>query len=269
MVQLLPRVWRELCLLAVRSGARTSVQRTQIEWSISGRCEAPQLLTRQQPWPNKDGSLGRRVELILHVKCRRCVKCLQERAGIWRARARQEILVAPRTWFGTLTLSPQAHYAAQCVAESQARMELVEWNSLDENSRFRRRCVAIAPEVTKWLKRVRKNSGAKFRYCVVVERHKTGLPHFHVLLHEVVNGDPVRHAVLSEAWHLGFSNFKLAKDRHTANYVVKYLTKSAEARVRASRAYGEAEGGLMPIAQLRKRENLTPTLNLLYKLGGS
>lgn len=75
------------------------------------------------------------------------------------------------------------------------------------------------------------------RYCLVAEAHKSGLPHFHVVIHHRVV--PVRHKTLKEAWRLGFSDFKLVEENQAvARYVSKYLAKALGSRVRASARYG-------------------------------
>lgn len=196
-----------------------------------------------------DGSIisgGRRVKLShegprpIHVdvavRCRKCPKCLQARAAHWRIRAMQECSQAPRTWFGTMTLDP----AEQFKALSRARLRLAQhgddFDALPAEAQFAKRTAEVGPEVQKWLKRLRKNSGASFRYLIVVEAHKSGLPHWHCLIHEL--SVPLRHRVLQSTWRLGFSSWKLVHDNRHAAYVCKYLSKSSLARVRASKTYG-------------------------------
>lgn len=175
------------------------------------------------------------------VPCRHCGRCLRKRAAEWAARAKIEMGRSARTWFATYTLNPDMQYAAMCSAMAQCTLQGLRWEHCDEDTRFKLRVRAIGPELTKYWKRVRKNSGAPFRYCVVAESHTSGLPHFHALIHEVDCDLPVRHATLSGEWHLGFSRIKLAKDNRASNYVTKYLSKAARARVRASKGYGRTE----------------------------
>jgi hypothetical protein len=94
-------------------------------------------------------------------------------------------------------------------------------------------------EITKFLKRLRKESGARLRYMCVAEEHADGDPHWHVLLHEV-SGD-VRKRSIQAQWKLGFSAAKLVdtSSGRAAAYPCKYLSKSIAARVRASIRYGE------------------------------
>jgi hypothetical protein len=103
----------------------------------------------------------------------------------------------------------------------------------------------LMPEVTRWLKRVRKQSGASLRYLLVVEPHQDGFPHFHMLVHEA--STQVSKRILEGQWNYGFSKWKLVPPgemRHVA-YVCKYVAKSAQARIRASRQYGQALRGVL------------------------
>lgn len=97
----------------------------------------------------------------------------------------------------------------------------------------------IGPEITRYLKRVRKESKSSFRYLLVMEAHKSGLPHYHMLLHEKPFGGEIPKRILKYQWHLGHTDFKLVDDaQHKAEYMCKYLAKSLLARVRASKGYG-------------------------------
>ena len=123
-----------------------------------------------------------------------------------------------------------------------AEARLIEGGSklalLTEEQRFASIVAAQTPDVTKWLKRVRKESGAKLRYILVAEAHKSGLPHYHMLVHEQVGGGQVGERTLRKQWAMGFSKWNLVTDKAPARYVCKYLTKAAAARVRASLNYG-------------------------------
>lgn len=182
----------------------------------------------------------RPVAQEMTVRCRKCPDCLRHRARLWAARAADEIKVSQRTWFATLTLRPdralQARYAAH------ARLDEPQGRCNDEGKLFAEMARFVAPELTLFLKRIRKNSSAKLRYLLVCEAHKSGIPHWHALIHE--NGsDPVTKRQLDEAWRWGFAKFKLIDgDESTAPYYVsKYLSKSALTRVRASKSYGDCK----------------------------
>lgn len=223
-------------------GERLSQMR--FRWNVHGPCLSPKTVMvfgrpsgRGKYIVVEPGS-KHPLEVELTTACRQCENCRKQRARIWAARAMSEIERSSRTWFGTLTLSPDEHFKALCRVRSLSDDRLSEFDSRSEGERFSLVVTEIGREVTRFLKRVRKNSGVRLRYCLVAERHKSGLPHFHVLLHE--RSQPVRHAVLSEAWKLGFTNFKLVTDgKKAAWYAAKYLSKDSLARVRASCRYGE------------------------------
>lgn len=72
----------------------------------------------------------------------------------------------------------------------------------------------------------------------MVEAHKSGDPHLHILVHEPEG--PVTKALLEKQWNLGFSHWRLVgADRKAAVYACKYLGKEALTRVRASFRYGQ------------------------------
>lgn len=212
-------------------------------WRFSGDCTDP-VEMRLAGRPDKVlVGLGiepdRSVVGYAHVRCRKCDKCLEHRRRLWTARSIAEMRCSTRTWFGTLTVGPEHRVRALYLAQLKARRGEVDWTSLDEKERFGRVCAVLQPEVTRYLKRVRKNAKARFRYLLVTEAHKDGFPHFHVLLHEW--NDPVRKVVLDGAWKLGFSQWRLSdRDPKQVTYVCKYLAKSALARIRASQEYGQA-----------------------------
>jgi hypothetical protein len=168
------------------------------------------------------------------------------------ARAIAEIEQAPRSWFGTLTLAPEQHFRLVALARQSCAKQSLDWSSLDDADQFKEVCRHLVREVQLFWKRLRKRTGSKFRYLVAIERHKSGAPHVHLLLHEVRG--PVRWAELSAAWPLGFSHFKLVAEREAAKaavYVSKYLTK-ANSRMIASAAYGATDRQEMPPPPLQK-----------------
>lgn len=190
----------------------------------------------------KDWKRGPIHVVELSVRCRKCSACLRAKAFYWRTRAIAEISASSgRTWFGTLTLTPHEHFRMEAAARLRLARRGVEWDALSTDEQFGERCNTTGQEVTRYLKRLRKEAAVKLRYCLVAEQHKSGLPHYHILIHEVSQDGPVRHASLKKQWKLGFSDFKLvahAEAKLAASYVAKYLTKSSAARVRASRGYG-------------------------------
>lgn len=166
---------------------------------------------------------------------------------MWQRRAVHEFKTAYRNWFGTLTLRPDFHMQVLSRARERMRLQGIDYETLPPSEQFALRHFEISKEITKYLKRVRKASGAPFRFLLVAEAHKSGLPHYHVLLHEQHPGKPVRHRTLSSQWHCGFEKWRLVEDDRTAKYLCKYLAKDNRARVRASVSYGK--NGLGPIAE--------------------
>lgn len=224
---------------ALRAGVQLETISTA-EWEISGECLNPVYVgVNGRPIVDHPKTIYRKARFVdLWVRCRRCAKCLRARAAYWRLMARAECEVAVRTWFGTLTLSPESRVRALYLAERRLRSACVPREDWTEDRVFSEKVRAVNGELTRWLKRIRKESAAPLRYCLVVERHKSGDPHWHVLIHEQDADRPVRHRVLRDQWKLGFSRFTLA-DKGSAGYVAKYLSKDALARVRASVRYGK------------------------------
>lgn len=188
------------------------------------------------------------LTLRMDVRCRKCAKCKKGRSRMWYARAVTETMASARTWFGTLTLHPDHHHLALARARQKAIRSAVDWDTLTDDEKFERVHRAIGVHLQLWLKRVRKNSDAPLRFFLVCEKHKTGLPHYHCLVHETDIMRPVRKAILRDAWFvtvkgktvsLGFTKFKLVNEPKQAGYLCKYLSKSAVARVRASARYGQ------------------------------
>lgn len=249
---------REAIALAKRALAEGgTIEHSQIvRWDVAGTCDLPLAVDvtgrklRGDPARGSNGS----TLVNLMVPCRKCTNCLQYRSYLWRTRAENEIIYAPRTWFGTLTLRPSEQYRAMLEGQRAKR------GSPSSAGEFASRCHAASKWVTRYLKRVRAQNETRFRYLLVAESHKSGLPHFHMLLHEQHGKPQVRHRSLSEQWVHGFSNWKLidGADRAPAAYVAKYLSKSARARVRASQRYG-APASIAVLNDSRRREKLTPT----------
>lgn len=215
-------------------------------WEPAGNCTAPRTVSLRGLPDSVNITLGldpeRNAIVTYNVRCRKCPECRRARASVWRRRATAECALAPRTWFGTLTVRPERRVFHQYSAAIRAKRRVAgEWHTLSDAEQFEYLVQSIGPEVTGWLKRVRKNSGAVLRYLLAVEAHKDGFPHFHLLVHEAKG--KVTKAQLDVAWREGFSQFRLVPDGDTraAAYVCKYLTKSALTRIRASQRYGTAE----------------------------
>ena len=224
--------------LAMVSGGRR-VSSTTFEWDVSNGCSNPVLMSYTGRPEAEEGekyvniSPGDKHTLTLEmwVACRTCDRCLRRRRRLWTMRAAAEVTQAKRTWFVTLTLRPSQRYICEAIAEKRD----VALRSRTQDEQEKARFAVIVEEIQRFLKRIRKNSKAKLRYICVQELHKSGEPHYHMLIHEVEG--TLTKAVLQAAWRWGFSQAKLA-DPKTAIYVSKYLSKSQGARVRASLGYG-------------------------------
>lgn len=231
-----------------------------IRWNVAGRCLTPRYIEvrgRSALSTTRDGVTlpgnlhVNPVARIGHVtswadppctveifaKCRRCLPCLKVRSQEWTYRAKQELRASARTWFGTMTLRPSEHWLASL--RWQAAKAGRDWRELSPDEQFAAEHTVVCVEITRWLKRVRKESGARLRYLLVAEAHKSGLPHYHVLVHEVSPLERVGERTLRRQWKLGHSKFNLVEGTAAAGYVTKYLTKEASARVRASVRYGQ------------------------------
>jgi len=224
--------------------SRVTQRHGNMELNIAGDCMSSVTRVFFGVPTEKAGWLERVVKrgnwlptLHLEVRCRKCKNCLRQRARQWVARAVEECNLAARTWMATFTLSPQSNYLLTLRASARLRTQGVALQSLHPAEQINELRREFGTELTKYFKRLRKDTGAHIRYYLVFETHKSGLPHAHALIHEVFDAEPVRHARLVANWTLGHTMFKLA-DRKAAYYVSKYLTKEASLRVRASLQYG-------------------------------
>ncbi len=234
---------------AINSGATRArgVSFFTYEWDIAGRCESPTPVEIYRAPSPDHGEKYIRVapgtekpmRIIMHARCRKCPRCLRQRAQLWRYRAQNETALAARTWFGTLTIRPDVSHRALMEARSRLSDQGVDLDALSADDRFIELHKSTGKSLTRWLKRLRKNSGAKLRYLVVAEAHKSGLPHYHCLIHEVRPDQPIGERELRKAWTWGFSKFNLVNSKNQATYLCKYLSKDARARVRASGSYGQ------------------------------
>lgn len=181
--------------------------------------------------------LNHTLWVSLTVRCRRCEWCLRERAKEWAAKAKTEIERAPRTWFATFTATPDQHYRWLLEARLLCSKDH-PFEARTDAEQFALRCRAAGSDITRYIKRIRKQSGTRIRYLFVAERHASGLPHWHALVHEVLADKPIRKAVLKGQWPHGFSQFKLVESSGAAWYLCKYLSKDMATRVRSSLQYG-------------------------------
>lgn len=218
---------------------------------------------RTQTVTVKPGEAGP-LTLVLQVRCRTCSACGRQRRRLWAARAHAETEASFRTWFCTLTLSPQVRERCLTAARLHCRRRGVDFDQLSEPEQFAFYGSEMMVDVTKYLKLLRKGysvpqkdgtakwvPGAAFRYLVALESHKDGAPHVHLLLHEQDPKRPLRKSRLEMrsrhhpfgAWRGGFTKHVLVGEdvtqRKAVGYVVKYVAKQLGGRVRASLRYGD------------------------------
>ena len=237
---------------SIRPFADGAPSRTVV-WDVASNCLSPVVVEMHGrasegniKMTNVTPTCNRPNFAELTVPCRKCANCLRRKANNWRLRALSEFHSANRTWFSTLTVSPTSliHLLSSCrVRLGRAGTDLEALSVQDQFLELEREGFA---HVQKWLKRLRKNDPeSAIRYLAVTERHKSGVPHWHVLLHETAK--PLSYdRSLKGSWRLGFDSYRLVSDARAAGYVTKYLAKSIEARVRASSRYGGAQPPLMP-----------------------
>ena len=255
--------------LASKPGVKR-LSTARFEWDISNRCESPvrfgltgrpEQITARIPDelpPDVQKRIPADMEWIelhnahwyydkgysyplmvdLEVPCRKCSACLRRRAMLWAHKAKAEIQSASRTWFATFTGNPDEQFRWLSLARLNRLNSSCEFDAPSEHAEFCDIVGAAGPDITRYVKRIRKESGALIRYLIVAERHKSGQPHWHALIHEVDPAKPIRKAVLKGQWPHGFTQFKLVENHGAAWYLCKYLSKDLATRVRASLRYG-------------------------------
>lgn len=259
-------------LLADKALAKGATRKslTTIVWDISNGCPDPFTTVVWGRPHHADKHTkhviigpGRTIPHWVEIQtpCRKCEHCLERRSTLWAARARAEFQQSPRTWMGTLTLRPEAWVHAVSTCRAAIANQGLDYDKLAETDRYALIHAQVSKQITLMIKRWRKKK-LLLRYLVVLELHKSGVIHYHMLVHEIDADKPVRHRQLCDEWPLGFSKWKLADNSHPW-YVAKYLTKSLLARVRASQRYGGELPSQRKVGSLTSRtdrEKLTSPL---------
>lgn len=252
----------ELASRAILHGASRVEGSNTFAWDVNAYCENPfnrtlhargydKGILRKHKFAISPGSLS--VHMT-GLPCRKCRKCLYIRASQWRDRIVNELENAQRTWFVTLTMNPATHQ--RTFMEQMAIKNSSGWLDTDfdtEAMEWKLRASGASSLLTAWLKRVRSRSdygeGIGLRYVAVTEKHKSGLPHLHLMLHETAGSltyrricdkwtDGYRFKGKHVAGH-GFADASLVRDvKKCAWYVAKYVTKDSLTRMRASQNYG-------------------------------
>jgi hypothetical protein len=259
---------RRVAIRAKQRGAR-QVSLTTVQWDIAGSCTAPVEITlcgrpegrknrklaygfdpvfaaKRLKWcieNRSDAWIGSGEKLPIFVdistKCRKCEACMNSKRLMWKHRAQRETSAAERTWFATLTVAPQHQYAFKLKTITRLKANGVDFDSLDSNEQHKQLCKSIGEDITKFFKRLRRNTGGAIKYLLVSEQHKSGLPHFHALIHDIHPTIRVTKRDLEREWTLGFTKFKLVDYSPKAiHYVTKYVSKDLACRIRSSLRYG-------------------------------
>lgn len=235
---------RRLAAQALQNGGLRKSMST-VEWDISSNCEKPvcvEVNGQKGHAMTSEGTKVRRngfTRVIMETRCRQCGPCLRYRSQQWAARAEREVRAATRTWFCTFTLSPHEHHMSWVRICQHLRQTGVSPDALSATEGFKLRADAAQRLFQLAMKRVRKAGKSQIKYLLVVESHKSGLPHLHALVHEY--GAPLSKRQLQGEWPHGHSLVKLIDENQASSirYVCKYLAKQAVSRVRASMHYGE------------------------------
>lgn len=108
---------------------------------------------------------------------------------------------------------------------------------------------ALAIHFEKLIKALKKQFG-KFHYLRVVEKHKDGFPHYHVLLvGNAIAGKEVLGTIRRlwcDTYKMGNVDLKVLKSgKHGVRYITKYLTKSL-GRYPNKRKFSPSKGALVP-----------------------
>jgi len=235
-----PTLVHGLSKRALLSGAQPLTP-TAINWNVAPWCESPHIATRSHlQVRNPDGSYSNGRELNIFAGCRKCEGCLRKRSNDWFARMMRELQIAPQSYMVTLTLRPEARYQIETLARQSLRDPLVE------EIGFKDRARALVRELQLYCKRCRRGQ-PPLRYVWVIEPHKDGQPHVHILWH--LSAPPEQYHCDTEGyplflrtqWRLGFTTMRtIATDqKQVGGYVAKYLSKEAGCAIRASQRYGE------------------------------
>lgn len=245
------------------------------ELDFASGCEAPRTLTLVgRPWlPYRatDWAAGHQlvnkvhrdrfvssVELKMFVRCRHCDMCRKWRAAMWADRAMVEAEASTRVWMACLEFKPDTAFMLKARAQVRELRRGNVWDTLSADEQFRALQRQSGMLLTMWLKRLRK-AGHKVRYLIACEAHKSGVPHYHAIIHEL--GEPIRKTCtecrkksatgqpwrtgqgccLEASWPHGFTKFELVprdQQRRAVRYVTKYAAKNVAARLRPSVRYG-------------------------------
>lgn len=219
-------------LAAVDSGL--SLAPGLVSPAVAGKCLHPVPLTLRSVAEVEGRAV--RYEALTYGRCRKCRCCLAADRMKWAARCAVEAARTYRSWFWTCTFDWRHVQVA-----GQDPLDTAREKFTKAIKRLRK---GFRGPPEKGFPKGRSYAAVDVRYLAVFERHKTGLPHIHCIVHEVSPGLTYRH--LSRVWkHLGFCEAHVLDDYEgaavAAGYAAKYIRKDAAgyARVRSSVGYGK------------------------------
>lgn len=241
---------RSLFYKALEHGAHLASP-TRVEWDLGAICSDPysiEIAGRGDLLNYRSVvNPGFVMVAMSGLPCRRCPDCLRIKAARWAERAVIEHARSTRSWFCTFTLEPKVqHWVFMNEMARKTSKGWLDSDFNDEAKEFLLRCHGGLRLMTKFWKNVRKTRSEEepvlLKYLLVAERHVSGLPHYHALVHEQAGHLTYRR--MSTRWlKHGFFHAKLVgmddlSPEQSARYVTKYIGKDMLARVRASQRYG-------------------------------
>ena len=168
------------------------------------------------------------------VPCGKCYHCRITTVNQWVTRMVLETMYNKYCYFVTLTYGVRAEHT-KVFAETYPR-----WTTINQNGVYQNTPLVLRKDhLQKFFKRLRKNTGIKFKYFACGEYgHKYGRPHYHVIFW---SDEPITQMDIYRAWSttddygrrrvIGKIDYNdlmqngTIKTRHSFKYVCKYLQK--------------------------------------------
>lgn len=189
---------------------------------------------------------------VKRFPCRKCLGCRLDHSHMWADRILMELPYAEQSWFLTLTYDdmyvPEADLVSRSTGEILSRGQTL-----------------VKKHVQDFLKRLRFNSGQKFRYFLAGEYgSKTLRPHYHMILFGLSLTEDDLHArpknfegdqywtsdLISKCWHYGY-HIVGKVTWESAAYVARYTLKKAKA---SHETFWQEVSGLEPEFQTMSRK---------------
>lgn len=247
-------------LSALRAGTDAASHMTQALHGRVWQCLHPQKIVET------DGE----HTLTRLVRCRNCSQCRKQRLVTLTNEITREVLAAEATYFVTLTFRAAKHREVIRELVKGGRdvplLDLPASGKLsdEQNKAVIERGNILAKyykkDVQDYFKRLRKNTGGRFRYIVAPELHlgerrkhrlrgaAFGFPHFHILLFRISRGTrkPLNTKSIRAEWSFGITHARaldLADPdgvKDNARYIAEYVSKySFGGRLMRSLSFGD------------------------------